>query len=57
MTVPVERLWDGMKDSGLPPLWTPAKQNFFVVSELPILGTGKLDLKGVKKIAVERTSV
>ena len=37
--------------AGLPPLWVPAKAMFREVPELPILGTGKLDLKGCKQIA------
>jgi acyl-[acyl-carrier-protein]-phospholipid O-acyltransferase / long-chain-fatty-acid--[acyl-carrier-protein] ligase len=32
----------------LPPLWKPRKDQFFRVEALPILGTGKLDLRALK---------
>jgi acyl-[acyl-carrier-protein]-phospholipid O-acyltransferase/long-chain-fatty-acid--[acyl-carrier-protein] ligase len=40
--------------SGLPNLFIPGKHQFVKVDALPILGTGKLDLRGVKRIALER---
>jgi acyl-[acyl-carrier-protein]-phospholipid O-acyltransferase/long-chain-fatty-acid--[acyl-carrier-protein] ligase len=39
---------------GLPNLFVPKKDAFVQVEKLPLLGTGKLDLRGVKKIATER---
>ncbi len=36
---------------GLPNLWVPGERDFFRVGELPILGSGKLDLKRVKEMA------
>jgi acyl-[acyl-carrier-protein]-phospholipid O-acyltransferase/long-chain-fatty-acid--[acyl-carrier-protein] ligase len=38
---------------GLPNLWLPRERDFFQVPEIPILGTGKLDLKKCKMIAQE----
>ena len=38
---------------GLPNLWLPRERDFFQIPELPILGTGKLDLKRCKEIAAE----
>jgi acyl-[acyl-carrier-protein]-phospholipid O-acyltransferase / long-chain-fatty-acid--[acyl-carrier-protein] ligase len=35
----------------LPNLWKPKAESFFRVEQFPLLGTGKLDLRGVKKIA------
>lgn len=40
--------------SGLPNLFIPGKHQFVKVDALPVLGTGKLDLRGVKRIAMER---
>lgn len=37
---------------GLPQLWIPTTVNFKKVDAIPILGTGKLDLKGVKDLAL-----
>ena len=35
----------------LPNLWKPKSESFFRVEQFPLLGTGKLDLRGVKEIA------
>ena len=51
-TIPA--LLDKLAASGLPNLFIPAKNQFVKVEALPILGTGKLDLRGVKQIAMER---
>lgn len=45
---------DKLAASGLPNLFIPAKSQFVKVDALPVLGTGKLDLRGVKRIATER---
>ena len=39
---------------GLPNLFIPSRHHFMKVDALPVLGTGKLDLRGVKRIAMER---
>ncbi len=38
---------------GLPNLWMPAERDFVPVRELPLLGSGKLNLQKVKEMAVE----
>ncbi|MDT8391949.1 MAG: MFS transporter [Lentisphaeria bacterium] len=38
--------------SGLPNLWIPRRQAFVHVEKFPILGTGKLDLREIKHLAV-----
>ena len=40
-------------ESGLPNLWIPRPNQFFAVEELPHLGTGKLDLRRVKEMALD----
>jgi acyl-[acyl-carrier-protein]-phospholipid O-acyltransferase/long-chain-fatty-acid--[acyl-carrier-protein] ligase len=47
---------DKVSASGLPNLFIPGKHQFVKVDALPVLGTGKLDLRGVKRIAMERLS-
>jgi acyl-[acyl-carrier-protein]-phospholipid O-acyltransferase/long-chain-fatty-acid--[acyl-carrier-protein] ligase len=37
--------------SGLPNLWKPAKDCFVAVERLPLLGTGKLDLRKIRETA------
>jgi acyl-[acyl-carrier-protein]-phospholipid O-acyltransferase / long-chain-fatty-acid--[acyl-carrier-protein] ligase len=39
---------------GLPALWIPARDAFHQVEEIPLLGTGKVDLRGVKEMAAAR---
>ncbi|MBU5635212.1 acyl-[ACP]--phospholipid O-acyltransferase [Geomonas sp. Red69] len=43
-------------ESELPNLWKPARDGFIEVESLPILGTGKLDLKGLKELALAATN-
>ena len=42
-----------LTDRGLPNLWIPGERDYFEVKELPVLGTGKLDLRKVKDLAVQ----
>ena len=44
---------DKLSELGLPNLFIPRPNQFVKVKELPLLGTGKLDLRGIKKIALE----
>ena len=39
---------------GLPNLFIPRKDQFVKVDALPLLGTGKLDLRAVKRVAAEK---
>jgi acyl-[acyl-carrier-protein]-phospholipid O-acyltransferase/long-chain-fatty-acid--[acyl-carrier-protein] ligase len=41
---------------GLPNLWIPGNDSFFEVEEIPLLGTGKLDLQAVREMALERVA-
>ncbi|MBU1043587.1 MAG: MFS transporter [Candidatus Omnitrophica bacterium] len=40
-----------LSEAGMPNLWIPKKNSFYRVEKIPLLGTGKLDLKGIKTIA------
>ncbi len=40
--------------TGLPNLFIPRRDHFIKVEQLPVLGSGKLDLRAVKRIAMER---
>lgn len=50
----VREVWKKLGTRGLPNLWIPAERDFFEVGELPILGTGKMDLKRIKEIALAK---
>jgi acyl-[acyl-carrier-protein]-phospholipid O-acyltransferase/long-chain-fatty-acid--[acyl-carrier-protein] ligase len=45
---------DKVAAQGLPNLFIPGRNQFVKVETLPVLGTGKLDLRGVKRIAMEK---
>jgi acyl-[acyl-carrier-protein]-phospholipid O-acyltransferase/long-chain-fatty-acid--[acyl-carrier-protein] ligase len=42
-------------NSGLPPIWIPSPDSFYEVPAIPVLGTGKLDLKQLKDLAIEKS--
>ena len=43
-----------LKELGLPALWIPSVDSFLQVESIPVLGTGKLDLKGLKELALAK---
>ncbi len=46
-------LWSKLSETELPKLWVPKKENVYRVEAIPTLGSGKADLRGVKKMAAE----
>ncbi len=56
LPITAEELWKKLNASGLPKLWVPGRDSFFEISELPYLGTGKLDLRRIKELARELTA-
>ena len=50
-----EDLWDKLNQSELPKLWIPKRENLYAIDALPLLGTGKVDLKKIKSMAQEKT--
>ena len=40
-----------LTSTGLPNLWVPSPDSLFQVDQIPLLGTGKLDLQAVKELA------
>jgi acyl-[acyl-carrier-protein]-phospholipid O-acyltransferase/long-chain-fatty-acid--[acyl-carrier-protein] ligase len=51
-----EDLWSKLSATDLPKLWIPKKDCFHFVEAFPLLGTGKLDLRGLRKKAEELSS-
>jgi acyl-[acyl-carrier-protein]-phospholipid O-acyltransferase/long-chain-fatty-acid--[acyl-carrier-protein] ligase len=52
----VDQLLKRVRDSGLPALWLPRREHFYQVEALPVMGSGKLDLKLVKQTAQKLTA-
>ena len=46
-------LSQALGEQGLPNLWIPRKNAFVFVDDIPLLGTGKVDLRALKRIAQE----
>ncbi len=42
-------LWKRLNERGLPNIYVPGQRDFIQVPELPILGSGKLDLRKCKE--------
>jgi len=53
LPIGVGDLWKKLNERGLPNLYVPSQRDFHAVQELPILGSGKLDLKKCKEKALE----
>jgi acyl-[acyl-carrier-protein]-phospholipid O-acyltransferase/long-chain-fatty-acid--[acyl-carrier-protein] ligase len=55
-----ENKLDGVSErlaaAGLPNLWIPRRENFFKIEAIPLLGSGKLDLQAVRRMAKEKTA-
>ena len=56
LSKPIDQILEELASTGLPNLWLPTADSFLEVDQVPILGTGKLDLKGVKELAIEKFS-
>ncbi|MBF0384433.1 MAG: MFS transporter [Candidatus Omnitrophica bacterium] len=51
--IDAEEIVKALAQKGLPNLWIPKKESFFRVEAIPLLGTGKSDLKKIKSLADE----
>jgi acyl-[acyl-carrier-protein]-phospholipid O-acyltransferase / long-chain-fatty-acid--[acyl-carrier-protein] ligase len=49
----LEPVLEKLAQSDLPALWRPRPNQFFHIDVLPVLGTGKLDLRAVKTLAAD----
>ncbi len=49
----LDEVLEKLSDADMPNLWKPNRGQFVVIDALPLLGTGKLDLKGLQRIAAE----
>jgi acyl-[acyl-carrier-protein]-phospholipid O-acyltransferase/long-chain-fatty-acid--[acyl-carrier-protein] ligase len=50
-----QELWEKLNQTDLPKLWIPKRDHLVPVESLPVLGTGKLDLRQARAVALERT--
>jgi len=52
----LEECLAGLAKSDLPPLWRPRHDQFVRIEKLPYLGTGKLDLRKARELALETSA-
>ncbi len=50
----IPTLLEKVMASGLPKIFLPRKDSFIQVEHIPVLGTGKLDLRALKQVALEK---
>lgn len=51
----IKEILDRLQAAGLPNLFIPSTDGFIEVEQIPLLGTGKLDLRGIKDLALQKT--
>ena len=52
--VPPEVLWARLGETDLPKLWLPRRDSLVPIEAIPTLGTGKVDLRRLRELALER---
>jgi acyl-[acyl-carrier-protein]-phospholipid O-acyltransferase/long-chain-fatty-acid--[acyl-carrier-protein] ligase len=51
-----EMIWDHLSRTDLPRLWIPKREHFYFVESVPLLGTGKVDFRAAKQMAMAMVS-
>jgi acyl-[acyl-carrier-protein]-phospholipid O-acyltransferase/long-chain-fatty-acid--[acyl-carrier-protein] ligase len=46
-------LWERLSETELPRLWVPKREDLHFVESIPTLGTGKVNLRAVRQIAID----
>ena len=54
--ITTDELWDKLNQSDLPKLWIPKRENLYWIESIPVLGSGKIDLKRIKAMAAEKAA-
>jgi acyl-[acyl-carrier-protein]-phospholipid O-acyltransferase/long-chain-fatty-acid--[acyl-carrier-protein] ligase len=52
-----DALWDALCGTDLPKLWLPRREHLVPIEAIPTLGTGKVDLRRLRELALERAGV
>jgi len=53
----LDQLWKDLNNTDIPKLWIPARDKFILIDSIPVLGTGKVDMQQVKKLALEKARI
>ena len=52
-----QQIWERLSESDLPKLWVPKREDIRFVESIPTLGTGKIDLRAVRALALGAMSL
>lgn len=52
ITMSPDEIVNALRNEAVPNLWIPTPQSFKKVDEIPVLGTGKLDLRRIRELAL-----
>jgi acyl-[acyl-carrier-protein]-phospholipid O-acyltransferase/long-chain-fatty-acid--[acyl-carrier-protein] ligase len=55
--LPVSELWERLCRTELPRLWLPRREDLRFIESVPTLGTGKVDLRAVRQLAIDGSAV
>jgi acyl-[acyl-carrier-protein]-phospholipid O-acyltransferase/long-chain-fatty-acid--[acyl-carrier-protein] ligase len=50
--IDAKEVWQRLMDSELPKIWIPKCDDIHVIEKIPVLGTGKVDLRAVRQMAL-----
>jgi acyl-[acyl-carrier-protein]-phospholipid O-acyltransferase / long-chain-fatty-acid--[acyl-carrier-protein] ligase len=50
-----QEIWEQLSRSELPRLWIPKREDIRYIESIPTLGSGKIDLRGVRQLAASRS--
>jgi acyl-[acyl-carrier-protein]-phospholipid O-acyltransferase/long-chain-fatty-acid--[acyl-carrier-protein] ligase len=50
------QLWERLSQTELPRLWLPKREDLHVIEAVPTLGTGKVDLRAIRRLALEKSA-
>jgi acyl-[acyl-carrier-protein]-phospholipid O-acyltransferase/long-chain-fatty-acid--[acyl-carrier-protein] ligase len=51
-----DELWARLAATDLPRLWLPRRDSLIPIEAIPVLGTGKTDLRAIKQLALDRAA-
>ncbi|MGE5306077.1 MAG: acyl-[ACP]--phospholipid O-acyltransferase [Alphaproteobacteria bacterium] len=51
-----DQLWEKLNQSDLPKLWIPKRDDIHQITSIPMLGSGKVDLKTVRGLALKQAA-
>jgi len=54
--LPPDDLWAKLSQTDLPKLWLPKRESLYPIESLPLLGSGKIDLRKAKAIAMDKAA-